>query len=68
MVYTIAGDSGQVRLTAGALRGRLVPEARDTFRLQNLQLAFTRDRPQRVTGLILSEGRAQGIRFIRLPR
>jgi hypothetical protein len=67
-VYTIARDSGQVRLTAGALRGRLIPEARDTFRLQNLQLAFTRDRRQRVTGLILSEGRAQGIRFIRLPR
>jgi CubicO group peptidase (beta-lactamase class C family) len=68
VVYTIAGDSGQVRLTAGALRGRLIPEARDTFRLQNLQFAFTRDRRQRVNGLILSEGRAQGIRFVRLPR
>lgn len=67
-VYTITADSGQVRLSAGAIRARLIPEARDTFRLQNVQLAFTRDRRQRVTGLILSEGRAQGIRFVRLPK
>jgi CubicO group peptidase (beta-lactamase class C family) len=66
-VYTITAEKGVLRATVRQSRRVLTPAARDTFRMQNASLAFTRGRDGRVTGMVLSEGRANGIRFERLP-
>ena len=65
-IYTVAEDSGQLVATVRQARMRLVPTAPDSFRMQGSRLVFTRDGKRRVTGLVISEGRANGIRFERL--
>lgn len=65
-VYTISAESGVLRASVRQARFVLMPSAPDTFRMGNARLAFTRARNGRVTGMVLSEGRANGIRFERL--
>ena len=65
-IYTVVEDSGRLVATVRQARMPLIPTAADSFRMQGARLVFTRDGKHRVTGLLISEGRANGIRFERL--
>ena len=65
-IYTVAEDSGKLVAMVRQARMQLVPSAPDSFRVQGSRLVFTRDGKRRVTGLVVSEGRASGIRFERV--
>lgn len=66
LVPISAEASGQMVASLRQARMRLVATAPDSFRMLGSRLVFTRDGKRRVTGLVISEGRANGIRFERL--
>jgi CubicO group peptidase (beta-lactamase class C family) len=60
----VAGDTLTVR-RPGAPPARFSAGTRDEFVLGQLAIRFTRDHQGRVTGFLLDQGRARGIRFDR---